>query len=253
MSQKKTAVVEMDRRMLHRRKQVAEGRVRSSLSRLGVLLLMATVGGLVVWLFRSPLLAVNAIDVKGALPNMVEEVRLQSGIDLGQPLVTVRPADVAAKLSNDPRILTVDVELHWPNRVLVTVTPRLPVAWVTADQGWALVGIDGVVLDTAGEPGSGMPRVEMGSGEGSLLLGGLEFAASLDPLLFAGATVGLQAGELWAHVGGYQVRLGRPIDMAAKARTLNAILREPLMPGSVINLVAPSRPAVLAPVATETG
>jgi hypothetical protein len=41
--------------------------------------------------------------------------------------------------------------------------------------------------------------------------------------------------------------------MAAKARTLNAILREPLMPGSVINLVAPSRPAVLAPVATETG
>jgi hypothetical protein len=54
-------------------------------------------------------------------------------------------------------------------------------------------------------------------------------------------------GELWADVAGMVVRLGRPIDMEPKARALVALLAEGLPPGATVNLVAPTRPAVIAP------
>ncbi|MCA1734713.1 MAG: FtsQ-type POTRA domain-containing protein [Actinobacteria bacterium] len=238
-------VIEIDRRLLRRRREVAEGRARSSLSRLGIFLLFALFAGLVVWLFRSPLLAVTEISVEGALPNLVPELRSEAGIDLGQPLVTVKPSVVEANLKSDPRVLASEVDLVWPHQVRIRVTPRLPVAWIVNGTEWALVGVDAVVLETAGEPGSGMPQVIIDPVEQAALLGALEFASNLDPLLFAGARVEVRGEELWAMVGGYEARLGRAIDMAEKARVLNALLRQSLVPGSIINLIAPSRPAII--------
>ncbi|NIS33395.1 MAG: hypothetical protein GWN79_16305, partial [Actinobacteria bacterium] len=49
------------------------------------------------------------------------------------------------------------------------------------------------------------------------------------------------------------IRLGRPLDMEAKARALAAVLDESPAPGSVITLVAPTRPAVLPPGEGEAG
>jgi hypothetical protein len=64
-----------------------------------------------------------------------------------------------------------------------------------------------------------------------------------------------EEGELRAFVADYLVRLGRPLDMEAKARALAAVLDEQPPAGSVITLVAPTRPAVLPPGAggEETG
>lgn len=243
------AVIEIDRRMLRRRVEVAEGRTRSSLSRLGIFLLFALFVGLAIWVLRSPLLAVDEIKVEGTLPGLAGELRTRTGIDLGQPLVTVRPAEVEANLESDPRVLASEVVRQWPNGVLVMVTPRLPVAWIAVGAAWSLVGVDGVVLDTAGQPGSGMPRVTVDPSQQATLLGGLEFAANIDPLLFGGATIEVRGEELWGNVGGYEVRLGRAIDMAEKARALNTILRQQLVPGSLINLIAPARPAITLPTA----
>jgi hypothetical protein len=41
------------------------------------------------------------------------------------------------------------------------------------------------------------------------------------------------------------IRLGRPIDMGAKALALEAVLAEGVEIGSVVNLLAPARPAVM--------
>ncbi|CAN5270284.1 hypothetical protein BH18ACT5_BH18ACT5_03320 [soil metagenome] len=240
--------VEIDRRMLRRRREVAEGRARSNLSRLGLVLISAALIALGVWLFRSPLFAVQQIDVVGAIPHLVDEIRAQSGIDLGQPLVTVRPGQVEKQLTANPWVLSSRVELSWPDRVVIAVEPRLPVAWISNGVGqWALVGIDGVVLDTASQPGTGMPQVQIDPARQALLLGGLEFASNIDPLLFGGATIEARGEELWAIVGGYSVRLGRALDMAEKARTLNTILTQGLAPGSIVNLIAPARPAIVPP------
>lgn len=202
--------VEIDRRMLRRRREVAEGRARSNLSRLGLVLISAALIALGVWLFRSPLFAVQRIDVVGAIPHLVDEIRAQSGIDLGQPLVTVRPGQVEKQLTANPWVLSSRVALSWPDRVVIAVEPRLPVAWIANGVGqWALVGIDGVVLDTASQPGTGMPQVQIDPARQAALLGGLEFAANIDPLLFGerqskleGRSYGRSSAAIRSGLGG---------------------------------------------------
>ncbi|MCZ6457671.1 MAG: hypothetical protein O6650_10540, partial [Actinobacteria bacterium] len=46
---------------------------------------------------------------------------------------------------------------------------------------------------------------------------------------------------------GYQVRLGRPVEMGAKALSLIVLLREPLAENSILVLIAPTHPAVKLP------
>jgi hypothetical protein len=246
--------IEIDRRLLRRRREVAEGRARSHIARLGILLVIAAVAALIVWLFRSPLLAVQEIDIRGELPHM--QLESETGVEIGQPLVTVRPGVIEERLQRDPWVMSADVSLAWPNRVVIKVEPRLPVAWVPSGSDWSVVGIDGVVLETATQPGGGMPRINVDRSRELDLLGGLEFAATLNPALLAGTQIELRGEELWGNVGGYEVRLGRSIDMADKARALNVVLTQTLVPGSVINLIAPARPAVIPPAgdgATDEG
>jgi hypothetical protein len=95
-----------------------------------------------------------------------------------------------------------------------------------------------------------MPWVQIG-GVGATavptpaLLGSLEFAANLTEELRPGAKLRTEAGgELWAEVGGYQVRLGRPVEMGEKALSLAALLREQPPAGSILTLIAPTNPAI---------
>jgi hypothetical protein len=67
----------------------------------------------------------------------------------------------------------------------------------------------------------------------------------LAPDLGAGTLVWEEGnGELWAEVSGYPVRLGRPVEMEAKARSLEALLADRPRRGSTLTLIAPTHPAV---------
>jgi len=75
--------------------------------------------------------------------------------------------------------------------------------------------------------------------------GGLTFLAGLPEETRNKVSLSEQDGELWANVADMVVRLGLPIEMEAKAAALLAILEEGVPAGSLINLVAPTRPAVV--------
>jgi cell division protein FtsQ len=232
----------MDRRLEKRRKEVAEGQARSGLFKLLMVLIVASIGVLAIWLFRSPLLSVQEIVVAGAPPHLREQVRSESGIAPGEPLVSVRPAEVEAALGDNPWIASSKVTLQWPQRVLIEISPRLPVAWLDEGNGWTLVGEDAVVLESAREAGTELPILRAHAEVAKL--GGLAFLAELGPLQFPGALVEERDGEMWAQVGGHDVRLGRPVDMEAKARALAALLARGVDAGANISLIAPTRPAV---------
>jgi cell division protein FtsQ len=232
----------MDRRLEKRRKEVAEGQARSGLFKLLIVLIVASIGGLAIWLFRSPLLSVQEIVVAGAPPHLREQVRSESGIAPGEPLVSVRPAEVEAALGDNPWIASSKVTLQWPQRVLIEISPRLPVAWLDEGNGWTLVGEDAVVLESARQAGTELPILRAHAELAKL--GGLAFLAELGPLQFPGALVEERDGEMWAQVGGHDVRLGRPVDMEAKARALAALLARGVDAGANISLIAPTRPAV---------
>ena len=103
-------------------------------------------------------------------------------------------------------------------------------------------GGNAVVLETAREAGTELPTLRAQAEVAKLA--GLAFLAELGPLQFPGALVEQRQGELWAEIGGHLIRLGRPVDMEAKARALYALLGRGIADGAAISLVAPTRPAV---------
>ena len=250
----KGGVIEVDRRMAARRRQVAEVQARSSLARLMWIMVLALAAALTVWLFRSPVLAVSSISVSGFEANEIEAILSANGVVMGRPMVTVRPARVTAALTADPRIKNAVVELDWPQGVVVAIEPRLAVAWANLGGHWGQVGVDGVVMATAPEPSDGLPILEVpweGSDPSPEALGGLEFLAALDVLVAQQTVVITRGDELWAMLPNLAIRLGRPFDMSAKAVALEAVLAQGVEMGSVVNLLAPARPAVMAPGAAE--
>jgi len=250
----KGGVIEVDRRMAARRRQVDEVQARSSLARLMWVLVLALAAALTVWLFRSPVLAVSSISVSGFEAAEIESILSANGVVLGRPMVTVRPPGVAKALLADPRIKDASVELDWPQGVVVRIEPRRAVAWANLGGKWGQVGVDGVVMATASEPSDGLPILEVpwdGSDPSAQALGGLEFLAALDVLVAQQTVVITRGDELWAMLPNVTIRLGRPIHMSAKASALEAVLAQGVEIGSVVNLLAPARPAVMIPGAAE--
>lgn len=244
----KGSVLEVDRRLAARRRQVAEGQARSSFTRLIWGLVLALVAALTVWLFRSPILAIQSIVVHGFESSEIEPTLTETGVVLGRPMATVRSGNVTDALMADPRVRTASVTLDWPQQVIVAIEPRRAVAWANLGGQWGRVGVDGVVIATASEPAAGLPILEVpwdGAAPSSQALGGLEFLDALDVLVAQQTVVITRGDELWAILPDLTVRLGRPIDMTAKAVALEAVLSQGVEAGSLINLLAPARPAVL--------
>jgi hypothetical protein len=241
----------IDPRLAERRREVAEDRARRNVGRLIKFLVAASVAGALVWLFLSPWLSVASVTTTGIAASTGAAILTEQGVVEGAPMIMIRSAAVEAALETDPWVRESDVELDWPQTVVVKVEERTPTAWAETDEGWGLYAIDGVRLTTAPDPDPAMPWIQIGGVVATALeptpelLGSLEFAANLSEELRPGANLRTEAGgELWAEVGGYQVRLGRPVEMGEKALSLAALIREQPATGSILNLIAPTNPAV---------
>jgi len=250
----RSAPIQIDSRIAARRREVAEVHARSAFTRLFWGLVLALTAALTIWLFRSPVLALSSISVNGFEATELDPILSANGVVLGRPLVTIRPGQVEAALLTDPRIKDVVVQIDWPQSVIIEVEPRQAVAWANLGGSWGQVGIDGVVIATAPEPAVGLPILEVpweDSAPSQLALGGLQFLGALDVLVAQQTVVITRGNELWAMLPNLSVRLGRPVDMSAKAVALEAVLAQGVESNSTVNLLAPTRPAVLTTEAAQ--
>lgn len=243
----------IDPRLADRRRDVAEDRARRNVNRiLRFLAVIAIVGG-VTWLMLSPTFSVESVEVSGVQSSDTGAVLAANRVVLGRPLILIRTEAVEEELLGDPWVKEASVELEWPRRVVVTVSERSPLAWVETAGGWHRRAVDGVPLPGESLPDDTMGQIRLPSVSSDdaavapLVLGALEFIDTLPVALGSNAVVDERSGELWALVGGFEVRLGRPVEMADKALSLATLLQEPLVEGSVINMIAPTNPAVVAP------
>jgi cell division protein FtsQ len=243
----------IDPRLADRRRDVAEDRARRNVNRILRLLAVAAVVGGIVWMMLSPTFSVAAIDVSGVQSSETGAVLAANKVVVGRPLILIRTEAAEAELLEDPWVKEASVRLDWPRGVIVAVSERSPVAWVETADGWHRRAVDGVALPGESVPDDTMGHIQLPSvlaGEAvqaPLVLGALEFIDTLPVALASNAVVDERSGELWAVVGGFEVRLGRPVEMADKALSLATLLQEPLAGGSVINMIAPTNPAVVPP------
>jgi hypothetical protein len=242
----------MDPRLLERRKAVAEDSAQRNVGRLLKFMVILVVAAALAWLAFSPWLSVSQVRTAGIGVSNAHETLVLNRIVAGTPMIMLRPGAVEQALEMDPWIRSARVHREWPDEVIVRVDERVPVAWFHIDGRWALRDIEGVAVPGPDIPDDTMARVELPAISGVdaessvFVLGAADFISSLGEVA-TGMTIRVESGEMWAEVEGHQVRLGRPVEMAAKARSLMVLLREPLPEGSVLILIAPTHPAVQPP------
>ena len=243
----------IDPRLIERRQTVAEENAHRSMGRLlrflGAILL---VGG-VVWLMLSPWLSVARVRTAGIISSSAHVTLAEHGVVAGTPMVFLKAGKAEAALESDPWILDARVARDWPDEVVVQVIERVPVIWVQSAEGWSWRAIDGVAVPGPDGPDELSPRLlapgtlESDLDESLLVEGAAEFVVSLPEGLAQGLILEMKEGELWADIEGHAIRLGRPVEMEAKALSLGALLREDIPEGSTLILVAPTNPAVEMP------
>ena len=243
----------MDPRLLERRQAVAEDSARRNVGLLLKFLVTVIMAGILVWLAFSPWLSVSQVRTAGIVTSNANEILAANRVVAGRPMIMLRPEGVERALELDPWIRRARVHLEWPDEVIVRVDERVPVAWFQTAGGWARRDIEGVAVPGPNSPDDTMPWIRLPAlddvdAESSVfVLGAAEFVASLPDSKHFGITMRVEGGEMWAVVDGYQVRLGRPVEMGAKALSLIVLLREPLAENSILVLIAPTHPAVKLP------
>jgi len=137
-----------------RRRRRPRSRARHRLRALLVLPLVATVAW-VLW--ASPLLGVRSVQVDGAVSLREGEVRDAAGIAAGTPLLRVDVDAARARVARLPQVASVQVTRGWPDRVVITLAERVPLAVVDSAGQQVLVDAQGVLFDTiTGAPPAGV-------------------------------------------------------------------------------------------------
>ncbi|MBI5157441.1 MAG: FtsQ-type POTRA domain-containing protein [Acidimicrobiia bacterium] len=215
-------------------------------------LALATLAAAAAFALHSPWLSVGEIEIVGAVHSDPEPLIAATGVGEGAILIWVDTGRLERAVAADPWVADVRVERVWPDRLVVEVLEREPVAWFEGTTSWMLVASDGTVLEVVAEPGGGHLRAVLAFPD--LVPGDRPADPTWNEIVamavtlrddFGGAmTVELRGTELWSEALGHPVRLGYPIDLADKARTLRALLVEDLPRGATIDVSSPLRPAV---------
>ena len=241
----------IDPRLMERRRVVAEDKARRNMRRLLRLMIVVAVVGAGTWFMLSPFMSVKEITVTGVSASNTVEVMVDHDLVVDRPMILLRPPEIEEAIEADPWIVDASVRRSWPNGVIVRVEERVPAAWVQTDEGWARRSIDGHALPSSNEPDDSLGWVRLKSVAGAkavespVVLGAIEFVDALPNDLASETIVRLAGnGELWAEVDGHQVRLGRPVEMTAKALSLVALLEVDPPKTAVLTLIAPTNPAV---------
>jgi cell division protein FtsQ len=142
-----------------RRWQRRRGRRHPLLVAALVPLILATAAW-VLW--ASPLLAVRTVQVDGVRTLTAAEVRQAAEVRIGTPLLRVDVHATAARVRRVPQVAAAQVSRGWPDRIVITVTERVPVAVVDQDGQQWLVDHGGVLFATVtGAPPQGVVPVDV--------------------------------------------------------------------------------------------
>lgn len=127
---------------------------------LAALVVLAVAGGGVYLLWFSETLSVEGVEVRGTAELPVEEVRSAAAVPLGGPLVSVDLDRVEARVEAIADVRSAEVSRQWPDRLLVEVVEREPIAVVELGGQLRAMDAEGVVFRRYRQAPSDLPRVQ---------------------------------------------------------------------------------------------
>lgn len=242
-------------RIAERRRNISEDRARKRLR--WILLIIVVVSFIVVgvWLVRSPFLSISTIEITNAEQSNPDSALTLLGVGVGSPTIDVDAGAIRSAIEEDPWVASASVSVQWPGSIVIDIQERVAASPVRAGSGWVMLSADSTVLTVVNEPSAGTLIIDIDLGvvtpgtavEDPLIVGALAFATALRDDLKENTVIYAEGEGLFATVSARTVRLGRPVDMETKATVLAALLDQGLDPEAAIDVIAPSRPAVLNP------
>ncbi|NHZ70247.1 MAG: FtsQ-type POTRA domain-containing protein [Proteobacteria bacterium] len=242
-------------KLAERRRNVSEDRARRRLKWILFTIVALSVGVVGFWLVRSPLLSISTVTYTNVVNADPESALTQLGVGIGSPTIDVDGGAIAAAVESDPWVDEAVVSVKWPGTIEIDVTEHVLAAPAKAGDGWVLLSAATTVIGPAATPTGDdlVINIDQGSIEpgipidDALTVGAVAFARALREDLAVGASIYVEGDGLFATVAGHTVRLGRPVDLSEKAMVLAALIDQGLDPEATIDVIAPTRPAVLNP------
>lgn len=105
----------------------------------------------------SNLLTVQNVEVEGVDEPLREQVLAAAEVPVGVPLARVDTGAVVTRVESVPDVAAATVSRGWPDTVVVSVTPRQPLASMSSEGTWRLVDADGVLFSEVAMPADGLP------------------------------------------------------------------------------------------------
>lgn len=248
----------MDARIAERRREIRTERRQRRWRRTRIVLVGLVVLAALVALERSPLVAIEQVEVVGTERLAAEQVLEHAAVELGSSSVRLRPSEVEARVVALPLVRTVTVRRLDPLTVQIEVRERLPVLRVEGRDAAVLIDRDGIVVDEAA--GEDLPVVqiadaapELGSRVGSAPAVANAHAVwqGLSGPLRASVVRYEAAGpdELTLQLrSGLEVHFGRAERLDEKVRALGAVLEDVGdTPVHRVDVRAPRAPVVMGP------
>lgn len=221
--------------------------------RLGTALAALAAVALLAWvLFLSPALAVREVAVRGA--QLTDPARVESALDAyrGVPLTRISEREVRERVGRIPQVRSIDVLLEPPDRLVVELHERVPVAAVQEGDEFVVVDSEGVALAAAATAEEAGVPVVTGGRE---VLEGEQFEAIADVLaalpesllaqLRTASAESLSSVEL-AFADGRTVVWGTAQDSELKAQVLRELVEARGAESGVetYDVSSPTRPVV---------
>jgi cell division protein FtsQ len=133
------------------------------------LVLLALYGGYMLWFRDLSWFAINDVTVKGATTNEREIRSAVEEVAGDMTTLHIKDGELRDAVARFPTVASVGASTSFPHGLEVTVTERLPVAFIQVSGQQTAVSADGYLLAGADFDAKALPRIEGAAAHGARL------------------------------------------------------------------------------------